>query len=220
MRLILRFIAILLFSFASIFAQNESNQLAQFKIRMKSNDTYAYNRFTIVQQDKISSQHYSLLNLTGQALVGSTLAVGFSILPLSAGFANAWSGKSTDASQSALGILAISSYLFGAAVGVHWIASYENPNLSFWGTAGYSAIGGGCGALIAAILAANYTTVPAPGVIVVLLTPVIGSMIYASFVADWPNESKQVSFHKISFSHKDLIELAKVINLELLRINL
>jgi hypothetical protein len=220
MRLILRFIAILLFSFASIFAQNESNQFAQLKIRMKSNDTYAYNHFTVIQQDNISSQHYSFLNLTGQALVGSTLAIVFSIPPISAGFADAWSGKSNDASQTALGILAISSYLFGAAVGVHWIASYENPNLSFWGTVGYSTIGGSVGAVLVSILATNYTTVPTVGVIIVALTPIIGAMIYASFISDWPIESKEISFHKINISHKDLIEQTKIINLELLRIKL
>uniref|UniRef100_A0A832LK16 Uncharacterized protein n=1 Tax=Ignavibacterium album TaxID=591197 RepID=A0A832LK16_9BACT len=220
MRLILRFIAILLFSFASIFAQNESNQFAQLKIRIKSNDTYAYNHFTVIQQDNISSQHYSFLNLTGQALVGSTLAIVFSIPPISAGFADAWSGKSNDASQTALEILAISSYLFGAAVGVHWIASYENPNLSFWGTFGYSTIGGSVGAVLVSILATNYTTIPTVGVIIVALTHIIGAMIYASFISDWPNESQEISFHKINISHKDLIEQTKIINLELLRIKL
>ena len=220
MRFLLRLILILLFSFASIFGQVESNDIIHLKLGMKSNETYASNRFTITQQDKISPQHYSFLNLSGQVLLGSTLAVGFSLLPLSAGFADALSGKSTTTSQTALGILAISSYLFGATVGVHWIASYENPNLSFWGTAGYSAIGGGVGTIIVSILAANYTTVPTIVVIIVALTPIIGSMIYASLISDWPNENQEMSFHKINFSHKDLVEQTTIVKLELLRIKL
>ena len=220
MRFLLRLIWILLFSFANIFAQGESNDIIHLKLGMKSNETYASNRFTITQQDKISSQHYSFLNLSGQVLVGSTLAVGFSFLPFGAAFAHSWSGNSTAASRTALGIVTISSYLFGAAVGVHWIASYENPNLSFWGTAAYSAIGGGVGTIIVSILASNYTTVPTIGVIIVALTPIIGSMIYASFISEWPNESQEMSFNKINFSYKDLIEQTNIINLEFLRIKL
>lgn len=110
---------------------------------MKSDSITAFNNFIDIQTDNIPSQHHSILNLTGQSLVGFSLTVGFSILPLSSAFGNAFSGNSTVASQTALGVLAISTYLFGAAVGVNWIASYENPNLSFWGTLTYSAIG--CG---------------------------------------------------------------------------
>ena len=220
MRLENNLIIVFLFSYLSIFSQITSGQSVQLTAEMKSYHTSFHNRFTVVQTDNVSSQHHSFFNLSGQALVGSALAVGFSFLPLSAGFADAWSGESNTASQTALGILAISSYLFGAAVGVHWIASYENPNLSFWRTAGYSAIGGGVGTIIVSILAANYTTVPTIGVIIVALTPIIGSMIYASFISEWPNESQEISFNKINFSHKDLIEQTNIINLELLRIKL
>ena len=213
-------IVIIIFSFSGIFAQDERNEIIQFKMGMKTNNTNSYIKFETAQQDNSSLQHHSFINLSGQTLVGSALAIGFSILPLSAGVANAWSGESTEASQTALGILAISSYLCGAAVGVHWIASIENHNLSFWGTAGYSAIGGGVGTIIVSILAANYTTVPTIGVIIVALTPIIGSMIYASLISDWPNESQEMSFHKINFSHKDLVEQTTIVKLELLRIKL
>lgn len=213
-------IVIIIFSFSGIFAQDERNEIIQFKMGMKTNNTNSYIKFETAQQDNSSLQHHSFINLSGQTLVGSALAIGFSILPLSAGVANAWSGESTEASQTALGILAISSYLFGAAVGVHWIASIENHNLSFWGTAGYSVLGGSVGAIIVSILATNYTTIPNVGVIIVALTPIIGSMAYASFIAEWPMESQEISFHKKYFSHKDLIEQSKIINIEFLKIKL
>lgn len=218
--MLFRFLFILIFSSASILPQSESNQLAEVKAKMKSDSFSALNNFTVVQIDNISSQHHSILNLAGQALVGSSLAVGFSILPLSSAFGDALSGNATVASQTALGVLAISTYLFGAAVGVHWIASYENPNLSFWGTFGYSAIGGGVGTIIASVLAANYTTVPTAGVIFVALTPIMGAMTYASFISEWPGENQETSFNKAYDSHKDLIEHSNIVNLELLRIEL
>lgn len=215
---LLGLIWILIFSYAGIFAQVESDNFMRLKFKMKLNETYISNRLTITQQDNLSSRHHTFLNLSGQFLAGSSLAIGFSILPVSAGFADAWSGKSTNVSQTAWGILIISSYLFGAAVGVHWIASYENPNLSFWGTVGYSAIGGGVGSIILSILAVNYKTIPPFGAVVVALTPVIGSMVYASFISDWPDESKEMSFDKIIGSHKDLIEQTKIFDIELLKI--
>ncbi|WP_337865820.1 hypothetical protein [Ignavibacterium sp.] len=220
MQPLLKFLTILIFSSASILSQSGSNQLAELKAKMKSDGFSAFHNFTVVRTDNISSQHHSILNLAGQALVGSSLAVGFSIFPISAGFADAWSGDATVASQTALGVLAISTYLFGAAVGVHWIASYENPNLSFWGTFGYSAIGGGVGTIIASVLAANYTTVPAAGVFIVALTPIMGAMTYASFISDWPDENQKTSFNQVYDSHKDLIEHSNIVNLELLRVEL
>ena len=220
MKFTLSSLGILLFLFSSIIAQNESDQFIQCKIGMKSTDAFAYNRFTLVYQDNILTEHHSFLNLSGQALVGSTLAMGFSILPLGAGVADALSRNSTKGSQTALGILAISSYLFGAAVGVYWIASYENPNLSFWGTVGYSAIGGSVGVVLVSILATNYTTIPTIGAIIVALTPLIGSMVYASFISDWPVKIQSNSFYKNSLSHKDLVEQSQIINIELLKIKL
>lgn len=207
-----------IFSSASILSQSESNQIAEVKAKIKSDSFSAFNNFTVVQTDIISSQHYSILNLAGQALFGSSLAVGFSVLPLSSAIGDALSGNATVASQTALGVLAISTYLFGAAVGVHWIASYENPNLSFWRTFGYSAIGGVVGTIIASVLAANYTTVPTAGVIIVALTPIMGVMTYASFVSEWPGVNQATTLNQVYDSHIDLIEHSNIVNLELLRI--
>ncbi len=212
---------LLVFMCSSIIAQNNFKSLRQFET---DTTTLHYNNSTSTiicfVPDNIVSHKYSFINLTGQALVGSALAVGFSILPSSVAFISALSGKSTEISQATLGILTISSYLFGSAVGVHWVAKSQNSKLSFWGTVGYSAIGGGFGAILTTILASHYTTIPAFGGIIVALCPIIGSMIYASFISDWPQEPQKISFVKNNLTQNDIFEQSKLFNIELFRIKL
>ena len=177
------------------------------------------NQILPVIPDITFSRKHSILNLSGQLLVGSTLAMGFSIIP--AGLVGAASfGKETEVSVPLLNIIAVSSCLFGSAVGVHWVAKAENSNLAFWKTVGYSAIGGSGGVLILTLLTTQYVTVPAAGIVVVALCPIIGSMIYSSFISDWPQENSNAAFYKNNFSHKDLIERSKLFNFEIMRIKL
>jgi hypothetical protein len=165
---------------------------------------------------KTEGNMHSIFNLAGQAVVGSSLALGFSILPTAASFGSSWAGEQTSA--TIFGILAISAYLAGSATGVHWIAKIENPNLSFWNTLGYSAIGGGVGALTITILATQYTTLPAFGTVIAFLCPVMSSMIYAALIADWDVTSKENDIVKYDFSHKNLIDYSKVFDVEIVRI--
>jgi len=212
---------ILVFICSSIIAQNNFKSLRQ--IETDTNTLHYYESTSTVTcfvPDNVVSHKYSFINLSGQALVGSALAVGLSILPFSAAIGSALSGESTETSTTALGILTISSYLFGAAVGVHWVAKSQNSKLSFWGTVGYSVIGGGVGAILATVLASQYRRIPAFGGIIVALSPIIGSMIYASFISDWPQEPQKVSFVKNSLNQKDLFEHSKLFNIELFRIKL
>lgn len=203
---------------SNIVAQNNYKSISQLTAEIKFFDNINDTHITLFQHNKIDSQKHSIINLSGQLVVGSALAVGFSILPFSLGFAAAWSGNETGAGISS--ILAISSYLFGAGVGVHWIAKLENPELSFWNTVGYSAIGGGVNALLFTILSTQYTTIPEVGGTIAALCPVIGSMFYASVISDWPKETRETSFYKNILSHKDLIEQTKLFNVELLRIKM
>lgn len=170
--------------------------------------------------DNIAAKKHSFLNLSGQALVGSAFAVGFSVLPLAATWANIWGSDGTPVTQTTLEIQTLSSYLFGSAVGVHLVAKSENSVLSFWKTFGYSAIGGGVGIILIAILASQYETIPGTGGLIVALCPIIGSMVYASFISDWYQESQDVTFAKTLKSHKDLFEQTKLFDIELLRIKL
>jgi hypothetical protein len=201
-------------------AQNICRPIGYLKAEIKYFDKNNNSHIILFETDKTVTHKHSFLNLSGQAIVGSTFAVGFSILPLTAAWANAWGSDGTPASQTALGILTVSSYLFGSAVGVHLVAKSENPELSLWKTFGYSAIGGGVGVVLVAIFASQYETIPGAGDVIVALCPIIGSMVYASFISDWPQEYQEVSFAKTSILHKDIIDQTKLFNIELLRIKL
>ncbi len=52
----------------------------------------------------------------------------------------------------------------------------------------YSAVGGGPGYASALVLSRVYKTVPSEGA-VLLLCPLVGSMVYSLFIADWPGEN-------------------------------
>ena len=210
----------LVFICSSIIAQNNFKSLRQFEADI--NTLHYYESTSTVNffvPDNVVSRKYSFINLFGQALVGSASAVVF-VIPSAYALGNAIFHNSSSSSKSALGILALSSYLFGAAVGVHWVAKFQNSKLSFWGTVGYSVIGGGVGAILATVLASQHRIIPTFGSIIVALTPIIGSMIYASFISDWPQEPQKISFVKTSLTQKDLFEYSKLFNIELFRVKL
>ncbi len=205
------------------FAQNNFKPVCRLATDIKYSDNYNETHIIYFHPEEIVRKNYSFLNLSGQAILGSAFAVGFSILPLTAGLANSMGSDGTPTSRAVLGvtlgIITLSSYMFGSAVGVHLVAKSQNPALSFWGTVGYSAIGFGAGIALLAILASQYETIPCGGGIV-LFFPIISSMVYASFISDWPKENENISFSKFNLSHKDIIERTKLLNLELFRIKL
>lgn len=189
---------------------------------LKAEFTFSENNSNIIifQSDNIIPRRHTALNLAGQALLGTGLAFIFAVPPLAATWAAAWSNGGNTGANALFG-LTVASYMFGSAVGVRLVAKAQNPNLSLWKTYGFAAIGGGTGALLTGILASQYTTLPAVGVIIVLLSPVIASMIYASFIADWPQDNNDnLTSYKTTISHKDLIEQSKLFNIELIRIKL
>ncbi len=108
MRIVNNLMILFLFFYSSIFFQTSFSEYVQPVSEMKSYQSSFYNRYNLIQPDKISAQHHSFFNLSGQALVGSTLAIGFSILPLSATFGSAF-GSGSSASTQLLSVLALSS---------------------------------------------------------------------------------------------------------------
>ncbi|MBL1211750.1 MAG: hypothetical protein HND52_00210 [Ignavibacteriae bacterium] len=182
-------------------------------------DKAKFSNYSINNPLSIPPENHSFINLGGQFLVGSTLSFAFFIPSVVIGWASAWN-RSTDLEEAAVGILMISSYLFGATVGVHWIAKVENSNLSFWGTAAYSAIGGGASALLIAIASTKYTRIPSVVIIIAASLPVIGAMFYSSFISDWSDQRSEESSIQKDLTHFDLIERTKLFNINLLHIRL
>lgn len=174
------------------------------KNSLDNNEKILHSEFLYIKHEQRNS--YSPLNLAGQLVTGSASAVGFSILPYSAGFAASWSGKKIAASL--WGSVAISAFILGSAAGVYWIAELENPEINFLHTLKYSVIGAGVGTILIVFLAKKYTTLPEFGTTIALLCPVISSMIYASFISEWSDNST-VS-HSKKINHKDIIEQSKI----------
>ncbi|MDR3626259.1 MAG: hypothetical protein P4L45_05475 [Ignavibacteriaceae bacterium] len=216
----MKLVIFIIFSVTSILAQTNhlSFSLLKNETIFANNTGDNYNKLLL--SDNSSHHNYSIINLTGQAVVGSALAVGFSILPLYADFVNSWSGHSSDVSQTSFAVLVISSYLFGAATGVYSIAKSQNSKLSYWGTVGYSAIGGGASIIIASALSLKYKTLPGAGGVIIFLCPIISSMLYASLISDWPQQNTNLSYSKKIFTLNDLYNSTNIFNIELIHLNL
>jgi len=205
---------------SSIFAQTNFITLRQIETEMNSLNNNTNSTIFFVP-DNVVAHKYSFLNLSGQALTGSALAIAFAIPPFTVAWARALGmAQSSKSLDTALGILTLASYTFGSAVGVHWVAKSQNSKLSFWGTVGYSVIGSGVGAVLLAVLASRYETIPEFGGSIAALCPIIASMIYASFISDWPQEPQKISFAENSLTQKDLFEYSKLFNIELFRVKL
>jgi hypothetical protein len=214
-----KLILILFFSFIYI------NTFAQYKFNRISpigNRTYLAIDLdsNCISGDIVIPHKYSAINLTGQLLAGSALAFIFTLPSMTAAFYNAWSGHGSKESQILLSAIGITSYLIGSATGVYWVAKSGNSELSYWGTVGYSAIGGSVSAILASILASKYTTIPGTGAVIIALCPLISSMVYASFISDWPGENENLSFSDNILSCKDIINYSNLFNLELIHIDL
>jgi len=171
---------------------------------------------SLIQIDSLVTQKHSVENTCGQALVGSLCAAGFAVLPFSAVSSGLGSKDQVNAASA---ILTIAWYTFGAAVGVHWIAKSENPELSFWGTVGSSIIGAGVGFGFVSAVSSAFTDPPYFSAVIAALCPIISSMIYASFISEWPSDSQNIALQKNILAHKDLIEKSKLFDAELFRFN-
>lgn len=200
--------------YANTNAQNNND------INLQANHEFSYSHShsdiddTTYKFDVIPFNKHSFSNLGAQALIGSLCAFSFAALPLSS-MSSKIGGK--DQPNSTAAIITIASYAFGAAIGVHWIAKFENPENSFWGTAASSVIGAGIGSGLLFIQSSSDNYFAG---LLALLSPIISSMIYASFIAEWSSESQNIALQKKIIAHKDLINQSKIINLELLRIKL
>jgi len=179
-----------------------------------------------IQAGPVYRDKHNTGNLIGQALVGPALSFGFSIFPSVGCLGTLFSDNSNNDGFTILAGTAVAAYILGAATGVHWVARAQNPKISYWKTAGYSLMGGVAGAGVLWAFSAKYKTIPWTGVTLALASPTIASMIYASYVADWPEKtgigagqsSGLSSRNYSSLSHKDLIESSMLFNIRIMHI--
>jgi hypothetical protein len=175
---------------------------------------YSLNLNTAVS-DSNNIIHHSVGNVFGQTFLGTITGIGFSFLP---GLLLYMGAGADPVDFIGFGSMFLSAYVLGNAAGVYWIAKSENPELSYWGIAAFSALGAGGGALLAWALADNYHTFPGYGFVLVALCPVISSILYTTLIADWPQENLSSSSFKNQYTYKDFVAQAEVFKIELIRI--
>ena len=86
-------ILLLAFTCSINFAQNNSRAVKHFADNMKLFNNESINNQSLLFPDSINYHGYSFLNLSGQAVVGSALAVAFTLIPVTAAIGNALSGR-------------------------------------------------------------------------------------------------------------------------------
>jgi len=220
MRLLLVFFIIIC---SAAYAQLSFNGSDQFERELIQSINLQDSSNSLLIKNTLPHKH-SFGNSVGQYFTGTVLSVIFPLPSLLAAFTEAMKTHGKSSGEEGLLALSLAAYLFGAGTGVYWVAHAQNRDLSYWGTIACAAAGGAVGTGLIGILATQYRTIPTWQAIIVFTTPVMGSMIYAGYFSDWPEESTLTSeilhIQKNILSHKDFIEQEKLFNIELLQIRL
>ncbi len=177
-----------------------------------SDSIHSLYSFRSINSDYLNSNNrntHSALNIAGQVVIGSSFALVFTIPSIYITFLASYNHKTDKVVDAGLLLLMYSSYVFGAAVGVDWIASMENENNSLLETFGYSAIGSDASLLLLGILSTQYHQIPTSGILMALLCPVLSSVLYTTLISDWSVQDN-VSQEYIQPNHihiyRDLVE--------------
>jgi hypothetical protein len=114
----------------------------------------------------------------------------------------------------------IGGYYLGFPSGVYLVAKNINPDLSYWATLGFS-IG-----FTAATTYLSFTIFPNdhnhPTRAIAYLSPIIGSILYANFLAPKNSNNQSISNTSITnqnLSHKDLYNSTMLFKINLVRLN-
>ena len=188
--------------------------------RQNSNRFFSFNKYLINTQQDSSALKIMLLkqhsteNIIGQAFAGILCGAGLSAIPFSS--ASSKLGSREKPNESVL-IIAVACYTFGSALGVHWMAKSENPENKYWGSALSSAVGLGIGV---GLVFSGIEDPPYVTTVIAALSPLIGSIIYSTAIADWPDENPNMTLQPKILSHKDLVNSSKIVELEILKIRL
>ncbi len=169
-------------------------------------------------ENNIKSKHHSIFNVAFQVF-SSPEAGGISAtIPLICANLSKESGKNF-ASNMLVGV-SVASYLLGSAIGVKWVANLENNRVEYWKIVEYGAIGGfGLGSTTFAIARLIKQSAFTPTYFAFIGGVIIGSVIYTTSIAPWPVEAAYQPPSKKISSQKDIIESAKLIDLQVLEIS-
>ncbi|HEX2962490.1 MAG: hypothetical protein HF309_18275 [Ignavibacteria bacterium] len=136
---------------------------------------------------------------------GAICAIPMALLFSGASDQNSKNDKWDNVAWGAIGVGA--GYIIGTGLGVYLFAHHDNPEVTFGGTVLGSVLGTGVGIGLAALINKGDSAIP---YVVGLSCPLIGSMVYANFVAPHPKSSgysANIDNYRsiaLSYSHKDL----------------
>ena len=198
---------------SKLYLKSESKQLIE-NTQLLSDSVYSEN---------ILNKKHSFGSIAAQAVIGSVLGLGLGSLAVVSAFAYSWRHEGTTFGNVFFSLLIPSSLIYGSAVGVHLVAKRENPRHSFWQTVKYSAYGAGGGVVLSLIFASQHKSVSSGEVLLIALTPLIGSLIYSTYIADWPEANQkdklsEITFRKLHYSFKDYYESTQVFRINILSI--
>ena len=169
---------------------------------------------------------HSGVNIGFQVIVGQGMGLVSGFIPYAIAWGSAFSDRGSKSTTDIALLLTIPAYIFGTATGVHWVAHLENKNHSYWKNVGFAAIGGGVGVITGLALASSNQKLPGAGLIVMMLSPLAGSLVYTLFLADWPQKPAAVNNFESrnlkvnSCLAKDIFERSQIVKVELFRIGL
>jgi len=169
---------------------------------------------------------HSGVNIGFQVIVGQGMGLVSGFIPYAIAWGSAFSDRGSKSTTDIALLLTIPAYIFGTATGVHWVAHLENKNHSYWKNVGFAAIGGGVGVITGLALASSNQKLPGAGLIVMMLSPLAGSLAYTLFLADWPQKPAAVNNFESrnlkvnSCLAKDIFERSQIVKVELFRIGL
>ncbi|HED06608.1 MAG TPA: hypothetical protein ENI57_00640 [Ignavibacteria bacterium] len=214
---------IFLIIYSNLFAQADHKSILYLKSESKQLiKTEQFFSDSVYSNKKLNNK-YSVGSLIAQGLTGSISGLGLGFLAIGSAFAYSWRHGATTFSRVGFTLLVPASMIFGSAIGVHLIAKYENPKHSFWQTVKYSAYGAGGGVILSLILASLHTKTNTGEVVLISLSPVIGSLIYSNYVTEWPETNQKdkiskITFRKLNYSFKDYYESTQLFRINILSI--
>lgn len=205
---------LLLVSHSLVFAQIKQIAVDELNFKVLSHENSNYSQKHIFFSDSIVAGKHSLGNVFGQAFAGLLCGAGFSVIPFLT--VSSKLGSNEKPNETPL-IITITAFTLGSALGVHWAAKSENPKNSYFGSAIASVLGMGIGV---GLVYSGIEDPPYVTTVIAALSPIIGSIIYSTAIADWPDENPNITFQPKILSHKDLINNSKVFELEIFKIGL
>lgn len=210
--------------FSSLSAQHFTNSGAE-KIGISNAQHQISDNLSLQKNLEIISRRHSFWNNTKQVVYGFSLGTILALPPAIINAVNMLGegdvlNEKNYTQRTNLIVLTVTAYVVGNGVGVYAAAKGENSSLSFWGTMGYSVLGGGMGVVLASTLSTVQEPIPTVWKVIIALTPLVGAMSYTNVIADWENSPQSHSLGNVGseYTHGNIIKRSNLFQMKVLQI--